>query len=96
MCAESQLDGTAEKCGVLVAIDELIKSKKTPDIDAVELYEWACRDFLGYEIEYAETLGPLRARWAKANPTSPLAVQCLQACLEKWDLVSAQQVGDIT
>ncbi|KXX79150.1 N-alpha-acetyltransferase 25, NatB auxiliary subunit [Madurella mycetomatis] len=93
MCAESQLDGTAEKCGVLVAIDELIKSKKTPDIDTVELYEWACRDFLGYEIEYAETLGPLRARWAKANPTSPLAVQCLQACLEKWDLVSAQQIA---
>ncbi|KAL2134445.1 hypothetical protein VTI74DRAFT_157 [Chaetomium olivicolor] len=93
MCAESQLDGTAEKCGVLVAIDELVKNKKTADIDTIELYEWACRDFFGYEVEYADTLGPLRARWAKANPGSPLAVQCLQACLEKWDLVSAQQIA---
>ena len=93
MCAESQLDGTAEKCAALVAIDDLVKNKKTtPDIDTLELYEWACRDFFDYEVEYADTLGPLRARWAKANPGSPLALQCVQACLEKWDLVSAQQV----
>ncbi|KAK4100431.1 hypothetical protein N658DRAFT_507941 [Parathielavia hyrcaniae] len=93
MCAESQLDGTAEKCGVVVAIDDLVKSKKTPDIETIELYEWACRDFFDYEVEYADTLGPLRVRWAKANPGSPLALQCLQSCLEKWDLVSAQQIA---
>ncbi|KAK4229278.1 N-acetyltransferase B complex non catalytic subunit-domain-containing protein [Podospora fimiseda] len=93
ICAESQLDGTAEKCAALVAIDELVKSKKTPDIDALELYEFACRDFLGYEVEYADGLGPLRARWVKANATSPLAVQCLQSCLMYWDLVSAQQIA---
>ncbi|KAL2144370.1 hypothetical protein VTI28DRAFT_9194 [Corynascus sepedonium] len=93
VCAESQLDGTAEKCGALVAIDELVKNKKTPDLDTIELYEWACRDFFDYDIEYADTLGPLRARWAKANPSSPLAMQCLQACLERWDLVSAQQIA---
>lgn len=92
ICAESQLDGTAEKCAALSAIDELVKTKKTPDIDVIELYEWACRDFFDYDVEYADTLGPLRVRWAKANPGSPLALQCLQACLEKWDLVSAQQV----
>ncbi|AEO60098.1 hypothetical protein MYCTH_2308952 [Thermothelomyces thermophilus ATCC 42464] len=93
ICAESQLDGAAEKCGALVAIDELVKNKKTPDIDTIELYEWACRDFFDYDVEYADTLGPLRARWAKANPSSPLALQCLQACLERWDLVSAQQIA---
>ncbi|KAK3984114.1 N-acetyltransferase B complex non catalytic subunit-domain-containing protein [Cladorrhinum sp. PSN332] len=93
ICAESQLDGTAEKCAALVAIDELVKGKKTPDLDTLELYEYACRDFLGYEIEYADGLGPLRARWVKANATSPLAVQCLQSCLENWDLVSAQQIS---
>lgn len=92
MSAQAQLDGTAEKCALLVAIDELVKSKKTADIETIALYEWACRDFFDYEIEYADTLGPLRARWAKANPSSPHAVKCLQACLEKWDLVSAQQV----
>ena len=93
MCAQSQLDGTAEKCAMLVAIDDLVKNKKAPDIDSIELYEWACRDFFDYEVEYADTLGPLRARWAKANPASPLALKSLQACLEHWDLVSAQQVS---
>ncbi|KAJ4291433.1 hypothetical protein N0V88_006026 [Collariella sp. IMI 366227] len=93
MSAQAQLDGTAEKCALLVAIDELVKSKKTADIETIALYEWACRDFFDYEIEYADTLGPLRARWAKANSSSPHAVKCLQACLEKWDLVSAQQIA---
>jgi hypothetical protein len=93
MSAQSQLDGTLEKCAMLAAIDELVKNKKaTPDIDTIELYEWACHDFFDYEVDYADTLGPLRARWAKANPGSPLALQCLQSCLENWDLVSAQQV----
>jgi hypothetical protein len=95
MCAESQLDGTAEKCAVLVAVDELVKNKKTPDMDTIELYEWACRDFFDYDVEYADTLGPLRARWVKANPKNPQAMQCLQSCLEKWDLGSAQQVCDL-
>ena len=92
MSAQSQLDGTLEKCAMLVAIDELVKTKKTPDIDTIELYEWACRDFFDDEVDYADTLGPLRARWAKANPSTPLALQCLQSCLDNWDLVSAQQV----
>lgn len=77
---------------MLVAVDELVKNKKTPDIDTIELYEWACHDFFDREVEFTDTLGPLRARWAKANPSNPLALECLQVCLEKWDLVSAQQV----
>ena len=90
--AESQLDGTAEKCSVLVAIDALLKSKTVPDFDTLELYEWAALDFLE-DIDYADTIGPLRARWVKANPKSPLAVPSLQSCLEYWDLVSAQQIS---
>ncbi|KAK3321953.1 N-acetyltransferase B complex non catalytic subunit-domain-containing protein [Apodospora peruviana] len=90
--AEFQLDGTAEKCAVLVAIDALLKQKSAPDLDTLELYEWAARDFLE-DIDYSDTLGPLRARWVKANPKSPAAVQCLQSCLEFWDLVSAQQIA---
>lgn len=93
ICAESQLDGAAEKCAVLNAIEDLVKQKTVvPDVDTLELYEWAAADFIRNEIEYADTLGPLRVRWAKANPKSPLAPQCLQSCLEYWDLVSAQQV----
>ncbi|KAK4142908.1 N-acetyltransferase B complex non catalytic subunit-domain-containing protein [Dichotomopilus funicola] len=93
MAAEAQLENTAEKCAVFGAIEELVKDKKSPDIDTIELYEWACRDFFDAEVEYADSLGPLRARWAKANPSSPLALQCLRSCLEKWDLVSAQQIA---
>lgn len=93
ICAESQLDGALGKTAVLTAIDELVRKKTVPDIDTLELYEWAAWDFIGGEIEYADTLGPLRVRWAKANPKSPVAIQCLRSCLEYWDLVSAQQVS---
>ncbi|KAK3486683.1 N-acetyltransferase B complex non catalytic subunit-domain-containing protein [Neurospora hispaniola] len=92
IAAESQLDGTSERCTALIAIDELVKSKAVPDYDTLELLEWAARDYL-YDTEYAETLGPLRARWVKANPKSKFAVKCLQSCLEYWDLVSAQQIA---
>ncbi|KAK3346105.1 N-acetyltransferase B complex non catalytic subunit-domain-containing protein [Lasiosphaeria hispida] len=93
ICAESQLDGVAEKCAVLIAIDELAKQKTIPDIDALELYEWAAGDFLEEDIDYADTLGPLRVKWAKANPKNTLAIECLQSCLDHWDLVSAQQIA---
>ena len=78
---------------MLNAIDDLVQQKTVPDIDTLELYEWAAQDFFEDAIEYVDTLGPLRVRWAKANPKSPLALQCLQSCLEYWDLVSAQQVS---
>ncbi|KAK3320107.1 N-acetyltransferase B complex non catalytic subunit-domain-containing protein [Cercophora scortea] len=90
--AESQLDGTAEKCAVLVAIDKLVKGKTVPDFDTLSLYEWAS-DGLLHHSDYAQTLGTLRARWVKANPKNPNAVQCLQSCLEYWDLVNAQQIA---
>jgi N-terminal acetyltransferase B complex non-catalytic subunit len=93
--AESQLDGAADRGAVLNAIEELVKQKTVPDIDTIELYEWAAGDLIGEEIEYADTLGPLRVKWAKANPKSPLAMGCLQSCLEYWDLVSAQQVSHL-
>ncbi|KAK3384911.1 N-acetyltransferase B complex non catalytic subunit-domain-containing protein [Podospora didyma] len=91
--AESQLDGAADKCAVLVALDDLVRQKAVPDADTLELYEWAAQDFLRIDLQYAEAIGPLRARWVKANPKNPFALQCLQACLEFWDLVSAQQIA---
>ena len=41
---------------------------------------------------YSESLGVLRMRWARANPNSPAALSCFQACLREWDLVNAQKV----
>lgn len=92
VCAESQLDTPLEKCAALVAVDGLVRKGTVPkDVEALELYEWACRD-LQTADEYAETLGVLRSRWVKANPKLPAAQQCLQACVQHWDLVNAQQV----
>ncbi|KAK4192377.1 N-acetyltransferase B complex non catalytic subunit-domain-containing protein [Podospora australis] len=93
ICAESQLDSVREKWALFVALDDLVKSKGTPDLDIIELYEWACHEFLGGEIKFAETFGPLRARWVKSNAKSPKATECLQDCLEHWDLVNSQQIA---
>jgi len=85
------MDGTPEKCGVLVAIDKLLKDKAVPDLSTLDLYEWAIADFI-QDVGYSQTLGPLRVRWVKANPKNVYTKNCLQSCLEHWDLVSAQQV----
>ncbi len=93
-CAQSQLDTAADTFAALVAIHELAQSKLVTDADVLDLYEWAILDIKPFAPEqYAATLGTLRARWAKANPKNPAAVQCLEACVRRWDLVSAQQVG---
>ena len=62
-----------------------------PDIDSIELYEWACQS-IQEPNDYADTFGVLRLRWVKANPRNPGALQCLQRCIQSWDLVNAQQV----
>lgn len=74
-----------------MAADQLLKGKATPELEVIELYEWACRDAL-VGSDYANIFGPLRSRWAKANPKNPNAIQCLHACIEQNDVYNAQQV----
>ncbi|PSR84113.1 N-acetyltransferase B complex non catalytic subunit-domain-containing protein [Coniella lustricola] len=93
VCAESQLDTVTEKSSIVVAIDALVRNKTAPvDVEALELFEWAMRD-AGYPIDYTRTIGALRVRWVKANPTGLLALDCLEACVLAWDLVNAQQIA---
>ncbi|POS71335.1 hypothetical protein DHEL01_v210268, partial [Diaporthe helianthi] len=93
VCAESQLDTVAEKSAVVFAVDALARDKNAlPDFDSIELYEWALKE-AAPPLDYAQTIGVLRARWAKANPTSPNVVECLKACVLAWDLVNAQQIA---
>lgn len=81
-----------EKSAVVFAVDALARDKNAvPDFDSIELYEWALRE-AAPPLDYAQSIGLLRARWAKANPTSPNVVECLKACVLAWDLVNAQQV----
>lgn len=62
-----------------------------PDLDSIELYEWAFQE-LRLPYDFSQTIGSLRARWAKANPSNPAVIDCLEACVLAWDLVNAQQV----
>lgn len=81
-----------EKSAVVFAVDALARDKNAvPDFDSIELYDWALRE-AAPPLDYAQSIGVLRARWAKANPTSPNVVECLKACVLAWDLVNAQQV----
>lgn len=81
-----------EKSAVVFAVDALARDKNAvPDFDSIELYEWALRE-AAPPLDYAQSIGVLRARWAKANPASPNVVECLKACVLAWDLVNAQQV----
>lgn len=82
-----------EKSAVVIAVDGLVQDKTAAvDIDSIELYEWALQD-AWLPTNYSKTIGALRARWAKANPSSPDVVACLEACVREWDLVNAQQVS---
>ncbi|KAG8156821.1 hypothetical protein KVR01_013426 [Diaporthe batatas] len=93
VCAESQMDTVTEKSAVVFAVDALARDKAAvPDLDSIELYEWALRE-AAPPLDYAQTVGVLRARWAKANPASPGVVECLKACVLAWDLVNAQQIA---
>ena len=74
-----------------------MQAKTVVEADTLDLYEWAILDIKPFSPEqYAATLGALRVRYAKANPKHPAALQGLELCIGRWDLVSAQQVGNPT
>ncbi|KAK5659258.1 hypothetical protein OQA88_1350 [Cercophora sp. LCS_1] len=93
ICAESKIGGADAECALLAAVDELSKTKDPVDIDTVDLYEYFVQDFLDSEIEYADTLGPLRAKWVKDNPKNDRAIECMRTCLEYGDVGSAQGIA---
>lgn len=86
------MDSVADKSTLISAVDALVRDKTAVlDIDSIELYEWALQE-LGLPNDFSQTIGVLRVRWAKANPSSPAVIDCLEACVLEWDLVNAQQV----
>lgn len=93
VCAESQLDDPVAKYSAMTALFAYVKDGTVvKDADGIDLLEWATKDLLE-EDEFAETLGPLRVRAAKASPKDQSqTTRCLESCLLHWDLVSAQQV----
>ncbi|KJZ80075.1 hypothetical protein HIM_00789 [Hirsutella minnesotensis 3608] len=94
ICAESQLDDPAAKLTAVEALRRFVKDGVVvKDVDGIDLLEWAVLDLIP-DDEYADTLGPLRARAVKASPKDKVAAtRCLESCLLHWDLVSAQQIA---
>lgn len=98
VCAETRLDGVAEKAAASILVDSWVRSNTIPkDLDSIELLEWACEsDSEGKESEYGATFGVLRSRWVKANPRNVAAATAsLRSCLQAWDLTNAQQIATI-
>ncbi|KAM4054304.1 n-acetyltransferase B complex (NatB) non catalytic subunit [Hirsutella rhossiliensis] len=96
ICAESQLDDPVAKFAAVAAVRQFVRAGTVvKDVDAIDLLEWATLDLMD-EADFAESLGALRVRAAKASPKDRNAVtRCLESCLLHWDLVSAQQIAAI-
>ncbi|KAI3333091.1 N-acetyltransferase B complex non catalytic subunit-domain-containing protein [Ustulina deusta] len=61
------------------------------DVDALDLYEFAVD---GLSMDYAKTIGVLRARLAKALPKDRNAgLKCLEACMWNSDWENAQEIA---
>lgn len=61
------------------------------DVDALDLYEFAID---GLSMDYAKTIGVLRARLAKALPKDQnIGLECLEACMWHSDWENAQEVS---
>jgi N-terminal acetyltransferase B complex non-catalytic subunit len=96
ICAESQLDSPVEKSAAVIAVHKYIKQGTVlKDLESIELLEWAIQPAIS-EREFSETLGPLRVRLVKGAPKDKASgTRCLESCLLRWDLVSAQQIAAI-
>lgn len=95
ICAESQLDDPIAKFGALSSVWNYVDDKIVISVDGIDLLEWATRE-LADESDHVDTLGALRVRLVKAAPDENTGVSCLESCLLHWDLVSAQQVCDLS
>lgn len=61
------------------------------DVDALDLYEFAID---GLSMDYAKTIGILRARLAKALPKDQsVGLKCLEACMWHSDWENSQEVS---
>lgn len=94
LCAESMLDEPTAKLAAMAAVHKYVQDGTViKDAEGIDLLEWATMSLMP-EREFADTLGQLRVRAAKASPKDHAAVyKCLESCLLHWDLVGAQQIA---
>ncbi|KAI1461793.1 N-acetyltransferase B complex non catalytic subunit-domain-containing protein [Annulohypoxylon moriforme] len=92
IAAKSQSDNVADRGAGKAAVEKMIKDNVTiSDVDALDLYEFACSHV---EIKYPETIGVLRLRLVKAAPKDQKAcIRCFDACVWNSDWKNAQQIA---
>lgn len=88
------LDEPTAKLAAVAAVHKYVQDGTViKDAESIDLLEWATMSLMP-EREFADTLGQLRVRAAKASPKDHAAVyKCLESCLLHWDLVGAQQIA---
>ncbi|KAF2968910.1 hypothetical protein GQX73_g4659 [Xylaria multiplex] len=92
IAAKSRSDNPTELMAGREAVHAMIDDNVTvKDVDALDLYEFAVD---GLAMDYAKTIGVLRARLAKALPKDRYAgLKCLEACMWNSDWENAQEIA---
>ncbi|KAI2464958.1 N-acetyltransferase B complex non catalytic subunit-domain-containing protein [Annulohypoxylon bovei var. microspora] len=92
VAAKSQSDNVADRSAGKAAVEKMVKDNLTvSDVDALDLYEFACSHI---DIKYSETIGVLRVRLVKAVPKDQNAcTRCFDACVWNSDWKNAQQIA---
>ncbi|KAI1119985.1 N-acetyltransferase B complex non catalytic subunit-domain-containing protein [Nemania abortiva] len=85
---DNAMDRTTGIEAVLAMVNDNVIIK---DVDALDLYEFAID---GFSMDYARTIGVLRARLAKALPKDKtVGARCLDACMWHSDWENAQEIA---
>ncbi|OTA55439.1 hypothetical protein K449DRAFT_438659 [Hypoxylon sp. EC38] len=92
VAAKSQSDNVADRSAGKVAVESMIKDNVVlSDVDALDLYEFACSRL---DMNYSETIGLLRWRLVKALPKDQVScTRCFDACVWNADWKNAQQIA---
>ncbi|KAH7312675.1 N-acetyltransferase B complex non catalytic subunit-domain-containing protein [Stachybotrys elegans] len=95
ICAQSQLDDPQQKYAAVEAVEQYIKDGTViKDRYALHLLEYATWNLTADTDYFERMLGPLRVRAVKAAPKDRTsAMFCLEECILRWDLNSAQQMS---
>ncbi|OTA97835.1 hypothetical protein M434DRAFT_391455 [Hypoxylon sp. CO27-5] len=92
VAAKSQSDNVADRSAGKVAVESMINDNVVlSDVDALDLYEFACSRL---DMNYPETIGLLRWRLVKALPKDQgSCTRCFDACVWNADWKNAQQIA---
>jgi N-terminal acetyltransferase B complex non-catalytic subunit len=94
IAAKSRGDNATDRSISREAVQAMVDDNTIiKDVDALDLYEFAID---GLSIDYAKTIGVLRARLVKVLPKDQnIGARCLEACMWHSDWENAQEVSSL-